>query len=81
MAKSKEEVNKSQAIRDALRANRSKTPLEIAEMLTAKGIEVNAQYVKGRAKGQAGNSKGGAQKSTQWSQLLWQGTSGHQCRR
>lgn len=45
MAKSKEEVNKSQAIRDALRANRDKTPLEIAEMLTAKGIEVNAQYV------------------------------------
>src|SRR5690349_4049386 len=45
MAKSKEEMNKSQAIREALRANRSKTPLEIAEMLTAKGIEVNAQYV------------------------------------
>lgn len=45
MAKSKEEINKSQMIRDALRANRDKTPLEIAEMLTAKGIEVNAQYV------------------------------------
>jgi len=45
MPKSNEEVNKSQAIRDALRANRSKTPAEIAEMLTAKGIEVNAQYV------------------------------------
>lgn len=45
MAKSREEINKSQAIREALRANRDKTPLEIAEMLTAKGIEVNAQYV------------------------------------
>jgi hypothetical protein len=45
MAKSKEEMNKSQAIRDALRANRGKTPLEIAELLKAKGVEVNAQYV------------------------------------
>lgn len=45
MAKSKEEINKSQAIRDALRANRDKTPIQIAELLKAKGIEVNAQYV------------------------------------
>ena len=45
MAKSKEEINKSQAIRDALRANRDKSPAEIAELLNAKGIDVNAQYV------------------------------------
>lgn len=45
MAKSKEETNKSQAIREALRANRNKTPIEIAEMLKARGIDVNAQYV------------------------------------
>jgi hypothetical protein len=45
MAKSKEETNKSQAIRDALRANRDKTPIEIAELLKTKGVEVNAQYV------------------------------------
>jgi len=46
MAKrSKEEINKSQAIRDALRANRDKTPSEIAELLKAKGIDVNGQYV------------------------------------
>jgi len=45
MAKSKEEINKSQAIREALRANRDKTPIQIAEMLKAKGIEVNAQFV------------------------------------
>src|SRR6266852_1718529 len=45
MARSKEEINKSQAIRDALRANRDKTPSEIAELLKAKGIDVNGQYV------------------------------------
>ncbi|MFN0197413.1 MAG: hypothetical protein ACKVT0_11765 [Planctomycetaceae bacterium] len=45
MAKSKEEINKSQSIRDALRANRDKSPSEIADMLKAKGIDVNAQYV------------------------------------
>ena len=45
MARSKEEINKSQAIRDALRSNRDKSPMEIAETLKAKGIEVNAQYV------------------------------------
>ena len=45
MAKSKDELNKSQAIREALRANRGKTPIEIAEMLKATGVEVNAQYV------------------------------------
>lgn len=45
MAKSKEEINKSQAIREALRANRDKTPIEIAELLKGKGVDVNAQYV------------------------------------
>src|SRR5258705_7564680 len=46
MAKrSNEEINKSQAIRDALRTNRDKTPSEIAEVLKAKGIDVSAQFV------------------------------------
>ena len=45
MARSKEEINKSQAIRDALRTNPDNSPSEIAEMLKAKGIEVNGQYV------------------------------------
>jgi arginine repressor len=45
MAKSKEEINKSQAIREALKANKDKTPTEIAALLSAKGVEVNAQYV------------------------------------
>lgn len=45
MAKSKEEINKSQAIREALRANRDKTPIEIAELLKSGGVDVNAQYV------------------------------------
>ena len=43
MAKS--EVNKSQLIRDALRANRRKSPTEIAEMLKGKGVNVTATYV------------------------------------
>lgn len=45
MARSKDEINKSQAIRDALRANRDKAPSEIAELLKAQGVDVNAQYV------------------------------------
>jgi hypothetical protein len=46
MAKSKKEaVNKSQAIRDALATHPEKSPLEIAEALKAKGLNVNAQYV------------------------------------
>ena len=45
MARSKEEVNKSQAIRDALRASPDKSPSEIAEVLKAQGIDVNGQYV------------------------------------
>ena len=46
MAKSKKEaVNKSQAIRDALATHPEKSPLEIAEVLKAKGLNVNAQYV------------------------------------
>jgi hypothetical protein len=46
MVKSKKEtVNKSQAIRDALRAHPDKSPSEIAETLKGKGLDVNAQYV------------------------------------
>jgi hypothetical protein len=45
MARSKEEINKSQAIREALRANRDKSPIEIVELLKANGIDVSAQYV------------------------------------
>ena len=74
MAKSKDEINKSQAIREALRAHRDKTPIEIAEMLTAKGVEVNAQYVStiksnmrknvsSRAQGAARDSAGGRKSS------------------
>ncbi len=53
-----EKVNKSQAIRAALKANRKKTPLEIAELLKADGVNVTATYVsnvkfhsKGKGKG------------------------------
>ena len=45
MARTKEEINKSQAIRDALRANPDKSPSEIAELLKAKGIDVTGPYV------------------------------------
>ncbi len=45
MAKSKEDINKSQAIREALKANPDKSPSEIAELLKAKGVDVNGQYV------------------------------------
>ncbi|MDA0835639.1 MAG: hypothetical protein O2955_14455 [Planctomycetota bacterium] len=45
MAKSKEEINKAHAIREALRANRDKSPSEIADLLKAKGVDVNGQYV------------------------------------
>jgi hypothetical protein len=37
--------NKSQAIRDALSAHPDKSPKEIAELLVASGLKVNAQYV------------------------------------
>ena len=46
MAKSmKEAVNKSQVIRDALKAHPAKSPAEIAELLKSKGLNVNAEYV------------------------------------
>jgi hypothetical protein len=45
MAKSKEEINKSHVIREALKANPTKAPSEIAELLKAKGIDVNGRYV------------------------------------
>ena len=38
-------VNKSQMIRDALKANRRKTPSEIAELLKEQGLQVTGQYV------------------------------------
>jgi hypothetical protein len=41
----KRSTNKSQAIRDALEANPGKSPSEIAEVLKAKGLKINAQYV------------------------------------
>jgi hypothetical protein len=44
MAK-KSSVNKSQAIRDALRDHPDKSPKEIADMLAAEGMKINAQYV------------------------------------
>jgi hypothetical protein len=43
MARSK--TNKSAAIRDALKANPSKGPKEIAEMLAKEGVKVSAMYV------------------------------------
>ena len=39
------EINKSQMIRDALKAEPRKTPTEIAEMLKAQGLKVSGQYV------------------------------------
>jgi hypothetical protein len=72
MAK-KAAANKSQAIRDALAANPDKSPKEIAEMLVANGLKVNAQYVSTiksnakvkarrvvRRRGARGGSTGGA---------------------
>jgi hypothetical protein len=57
-------VNKSEEIRKALQANPGKGPKEIAEMLKAGGVAVNAQYVsviKGtmkRRKGRRGRKPG-----------------------
>jgi hypothetical protein len=44
MAK-KEKVNKSQAVRDYVKANRTATNKEVADALTKKGIKVTANYV------------------------------------
>ena len=41
----KQGVNKTQAVRDYLKANRKATNKEVAEALTAKGIAVSANYV------------------------------------
>lgn len=43
MAKAK--VNKSQAIRDALKANRGKSPKAISEILKGQGLDVPPQYI------------------------------------
>jgi hypothetical protein len=45
MAKSRDDVNKSHSIREALKANPDKSPSEIAELLKARGVDVNGQYV------------------------------------
>ena len=45
MAKKAAAGNKSQAIRDALAANPDKSPKDIAELLSAQGFKLNAQYV------------------------------------
>src|SRR5258708_40117346 len=45
VARTRDEINKSQAIREALKANPDKPPSEIAELLKAKGIDVNGPYV------------------------------------
>lgn len=44
MAK-KKKVNKSQAVRDYLKANRKATNIEVADGLSKKGIKVTANYV------------------------------------
>jgi hypothetical protein len=54
-------VNKSEEIRKALQANPGKGPKEIAEMLKAAGVAVNAQYVsviKGTMKKRKGGRRG-----------------------
>jgi hypothetical protein len=38
-------VNKSQAIRDALKANPDKTPMEIAELLASQHVRVSPTYI------------------------------------
>ncbi|MSR58277.1 MAG: hypothetical protein EXS05_11475 [Planctomycetaceae bacterium] len=38
-------VNKSAAIRDALKAHRDKTPLELSELLKADGLKVSTTYI------------------------------------
>src|SRR5690348_13463999 len=45
MARSKEEINKSQAIREALKANPDKSPSEMHELPKAQRAELNGQYV------------------------------------
>jgi len=45
VARTRDEINKSQAIREALKANPDKSPSEIAELLKGKGVDVNGPYV------------------------------------
>ncbi|MSR59340.1 MAG: hypothetical protein EXS05_17140 [Planctomycetaceae bacterium] len=44
-AKPNGSVNKSGAIRDALKAHRDKTPGELSELLKADGLKVSATYI------------------------------------
>lgn len=58
----KEKVNKSQAVRDYVRANRKATNKEVAEALAKKGVKVTANYVatlksKAKAKRKARKAK------------------------
>jgi hypothetical protein len=53
--------NKSQAIREALAANPDKSPKEIAELLSAQGYKLNAQYVS-TIKSNANKKAGGGRK-------------------
>src|ERR1051326_8226548 len=45
MPRTKDAINKSHEIREALRKNPDKSPSEIAVLLQAKGIDVNGPYV------------------------------------
>ena len=62
MARTK--VNKSAAIRDALKANPGKSPKEIAEIVSKGGVKVTAMYVStikttmGKKKGKRGRKPG-----------------------
>ncbi|HEX4129227.1 MAG TPA: hypothetical protein VHZ24_04235 [Pirellulales bacterium] len=52
-------VNKSEAIREYLKAHPTKMPKEVAEDLTAKGIPVSAQMVSTiKSKGKVGKRRG-----------------------
>lgn len=64
MAK-KQKVNKSQAVRDYIRANRQATNKEVADALAKKGIKVTPNYVatlKSKAKGKRRARKAAAAK-------------------
>jgi hypothetical protein len=64
MAK-KQKVNKSQAVRDYIKANRTATNTEVADALAKKGIKLSANYVatlKSQAKRKRRARKAGAAK-------------------
>lgn len=57
MAKAKAEVNKSQAIRDALKENMAMTAKEIVEYLKAKGVDTNEGLVYAVKRKEGGSKK------------------------